>query len=503
MIGAAVVIIAATSWSGAAEPATQPSAHPLLDALNRETQDLSHNLQGSVLRVQMPTPRWVIDLANRDRDNRFDKYNLDPAVRQQLNEQGQRRGKPTANNFINNSSSNTTSNPNELSITLNANGYSNFNPSNAAIAQLPTTQPFNSGNTVIANGSFNAAAQQAQQQQPIQQQATPQQAVQQPQAQQQPQQQAQQAQSAGENGNGVMIVVPPVNSGDQQQELIIGNRVGTNVRQLAAPVVPNNIGIVLDDQGHVLVPLYLERESADRPVRLIGPDGEAIDATYVGADQQTNVTVLQLPHGSARTPGRGFSLKGGGPKEETARAGGAGAATAVKPVKLSKAKPREGELVLYLSTTDGASRLGIWTSNTRDYGVVVSVDGQVLGIARYGQFLSGSACQLIADQIIRHGAVKRATLGVIISQIEKDDPLRQQQPLLGERPAVRVDQVMNGSPAEQGGLRQGDVILALAGEAVNDIPSLAAAVAARNNKTQLQVLRGDQVLDVTVDLEQK
>ena len=35
---------------------------------------------------------------------------------------------------------------------------------------------------------------------------------------------------------------------------------------------------------------------------------------------------------------------------------------------------------------------------------------QVLGIARYGQFLGGSACQLIADQIIRHGAVRRATL---------------------------------------------------------------------------------------------
>ena len=32
-----------------------------------------------------------------------------------------------------------------------------------------------------------------------------------------------------------------------------------------------------------------------------------------------------------------------------------------------------------------------------------SVDGQVLGIARYGQFLSGSACRLIADQIIRQG----------------------------------------------------------------------------------------------------
>ena len=45
---------------------------------------------------------------------------------------------------------------------------------------------------------------------------------------------------------------------------------------------------------------------------------------------------------------------------------------------------------------DGAGRLAVWNNNARDYGVVVGVDGQVLGIARYGQFLSGSACRLIA-----------------------------------------------------------------------------------------------------------
>jgi S1-C subfamily serine protease len=259
----------------------------------------------------------------------------------------------------------------------------------------------------------------------------------------------------------------------------------------------------------VLVPLYVERESAgERPIRLIGPDGEAVEARYVGSDQQTNLTVLQLPRPADKPAGR--AVKAGG-KDEAGEADGkkveAKVATpprpAFRPVKLSKSKPDEGTLVLYLSPTDGSGRLGIWNANTRDYGVVVGVDGQVLGIARYGQFLSGSACQLIADQIIRHGAVKRATLGVIITQIDKDDPLRQQQPLLGERPAVRVDQVFKDSPAEKGGLRQGDVIMALAGESVSDIPSVAAAIAARSGKTELQVLREGQAIEVTVDLEPK
>ena len=68
-------------------PTTKPS-RPLLDQLNRETQELYRSLDGGVLRVQMPAPRWVNDLANRD--NRWERYKLDPEVRQQLS--NQRRG---------------------------------------------------------------------------------------------------------------------------------------------------------------------------------------------------------------------------------------------------------------------------------------------------------------------------------------------------------------------------------------------------------------------------
>jgi S1-C subfamily serine protease len=172
-------------------------------------------------------------------------------------------------------------------------------------------------------------------------------------------------------------------------------------------------------------------------------------------------------------------------------------------VELSRARPDDGSLVLYLAPNDGSGRLGLWTGGSSDAGIVYSTDGRVAGIARYGQFLSGSACRLIADQIIRHGSVKRATLGVIISEIRQDDPLRQQTPVLGTRTAMRVDQVMSGSAAERAGLRQGDLLLALAGESVSDIPSLAAAIAARSGQTRLQVLRDGRIIEIAVDLQPK
>ena len=174
--------------------------------------------------MQMPPPKWVDDLVARD--NRFDQYNLNPAVKQQLLEQQRRAA-----------------------------------PSTAA-----TTQPLTSG---------------------------PAPAVRQADTDAQPVVPAQQ---------GVVIVVPPYGGeprqADPRREVRVdrpGTAVGPPARP-AAPVTPNNLGLVIDGQGHVLVPLYVEREAVgDRPVRLIGPGGEPIDARYIGSDQQTNLTVLQLP----------------------------------------------------------------------------------------------------------------------------------------------------------------------------------------------------------------
>jgi S1-C subfamily serine protease len=154
---------------------------------------------------------------------------------------------------------------------------------------------------------------------------------------------------------------------------------------------------------------------------------------------------------------------------------------------------------------DGGGRLGMWTGVGKDYGVVFGVDGTCLGVARFGQFLSGRACRLIAQQIIRHGSVKRATLGVIVTHVEDaaeqaPTPASQSGP---GRPGLRVDQVMPGSPAEKAGIRVGDRVASLGGEPVRDIPSLAAAIAARSGPTTIELSRDGRAVTVTVELQQK
>lgn len=385
--GVAVALLAAPAVAQEKEIPSLGPRRPLLEQLNRETKALYEEVQGHVVRVQLPPPQWINEVAARR--NPMNKYaNLSPEMRQEL----ARQQRQTAGEAV-------------------AEG----NPPPA------TTR----STTDAAEG-------------------------------------------------GTYIVVPPP---QQQQEAardaVEGGKLESDFKPAPA-FTPNNIGLVLDDQGHVLVPLYVEQETAGgQTIRLAGRDGEVREAKFVGSDRQTNLSLLKIeePLGT--------------------------------PLRVGKDKPAEGSLTLCLAPHDGSGKLLVWNGGAQEYGVVFTPSGEMAGVARFGQFLSGSACKLIAEQIIRHGSVKRATLGVIISEIRKDDPLRQQAPVLGTRTAMRIDQVMTGSAAEKAGLRSGDLLLALAGEAVSDIPSFAAAIAARSGRTELQLLRDGKVIEVTVELQQR
>jgi hypothetical protein len=232
---------------------------------------------------------------------------------------------------------------------------------------------------------------------------------------------------------------------------------------------PNNFGLLLDEEGHVLVPLYIERETlGNAPVRMMVADTE-VSATYVGSDEKTNITILKMD----KVVGR--------------------------PVKMGLGRPAEGSLVMLLNPASGAGRLAIWTGGEKEYGVVVGMDGRVSGIVRFGQFLGGPGCDRVIEQLKKVGHIQRAILGARLTEVPSDSGLRRENMALADHPALLIEEITPNSLAERSGLRSGDFILQLGDEVVGDLTTWA-TLSAVGGATKVTVLRDGKRVEVPINL---
>jgi len=234
--------------------------------------------------------------------------------------------------------------------------------------------------------------------------------------------------------------------------------------------VPNTVGVVIDQDRHVVVPRFTQREDFRAPVQVLLADGKLVLATFVASDRPAELTVLQLQDGE------------------------------VKPAAVATDIPQPGSLLMVVPLNPAMCRLTVWQGEGPDQAALVNLDGQVTGISQAGRFFSLAVYQPLTRELIEHGQVRRAVLGVAVRSVAQDDPQRKSESR-GATGALRVVGVVAGSVAEKAGLQPNDLILALAGQSVGDVPSFAAAIATRRGKTDILVLRNGQRLTITVDLQ--
>ncbi len=278
------------------------------------------------------------------------------------------------------------------------------------------------------------------------------------------------ARASAERLSGAVLMVHPFDPIDLTQQMPLNMM---NAPRPHAPA-PGTLGVVMDDHGLVLVPSYVDRElGSQRPMRVALPEGSMGEAVFVGSDRSTGLTLVRL------------SIPAG------------------RPVRFAVARPQEGSLVMTFATQSNTARLAVWTVGMHDAGLVVTPDGRVAGFANANQFLSVGAAGNVIKQLAVHGVVHRAVLGIRVSEFRHDDPLRQQLAGLGSLPAMRVEKILAGSPADRAGMRPNDLILSIAGDPVGDVPSFAAAIADRTGETEVKVFRAGQVIPLNVALVQK
>ncbi|GAA3602437.1 serine protease PepD [Nonomuraea rosea] len=243
-------------------------------------------------------------------------------------------------------------------------------------------------------------------------------------------------------------------------------------------------GVVYDAEGTVLTDAHVVAATTGE-VTLRLTDGAALQAAVVGADPVSGLAVLKAVDAAGLRPARLGDSDETRVGEEVLAIGSPfgleGTVTAGIVSALNRTPAGEaGPLALADAIqTDAAINPG------NSGGALVDMDGEVIGIntalagtgtgsAGIGFAIPVNEAKRVADRLLATGRVEHARLGVSAL----DSP---------SRPGALVGDLTGGGPADEAGLRQNDVITALAGTAVTSAAGLIAAVRAHRPGERVSV----------------
>jgi len=236
-------------------------------------------------------------------------------------------------------------------------------------------------------------------------------------------------------------------------------------------------GSILSPDGLILTNNHVvEGASA---IELATIDARHFPARILGRDPDTDIAVLRAETGDrlpAARLGNSKLIKAGqiaiaigNPLgfESTVTAG------IVSAVGRSL-RAQNGRLIGDVIQTDAALNPGnsggpLVNSRAEVIGVNTAV---IMGAQGICFSVASNTAQHVITQILQHGRVRRARLGVAGDQVNLPQRLRVQLGL-GQQAGVRVVEVQSGSPAQTAGLEPGDVILSLDQETVTGIDDIA------------------------------
>lgn len=255
------------------------------------------------------------------------------------------------------------------------------------------------------------------------------------------------------------------------------------------------------------------RDDSDRPlwhgnIRVSLSDQRMVDAEPIGADTKSDLAILRIPIGGLPPITWGDS--------DAARVGdwvlalgyplGVGY-SATAGIISAKARStgiyrREGGFEAFIQT-DAAINPG------NSGGPMLSLRGEVIGVnanivtrsggaSGIGFAIPANLARRVAEDLIEDGVISRPMIGVQMTQV---DPGIAEERQLSNRQAVSILRVMPGSPAASAGIRRGDIILAVEGQAVAGIEQFRARIAAARIGVPLRftVWRDGSTNDIAIE----
>jgi S1-C subfamily serine protease len=261
-------------------------------------------------------------------------------------------------------------------------------------------------------------------------------------------------------------------------------------------------GFVVRDGGIIVTNQHVIQAGGRHPqVEIAFSDGTAAPARVVGSDEHSDLAVLEA--------------RGAVPRE-------------ARPLPFATHAPAVGELVLALGSPfgfAGSASLGIVSGVGRTLrsssgrliegviqtdaainpgnsgGPLIRANGDVVGVAtallapaqNIALAVPGPAADYVIGEIMAQGRVRRAWLGVVGQTVAHRG-----------RTAVLIDEIAAESPAEEAGLRPGDLLTAMDGQPIDGMDGLVRRITSAPIGTVVEftVVRNHRLASVTARLNE-
>ncbi len=249
-------------------------------------------------------------------------------------------------------------------------------------------------------------------------------------------------------------------------------------------------GIVMDKEGHVLTTKDFPGKSGSAEIQF---DGKKISAKLLGYDRESKLAVLKVD-GAQIVPAKVGDSDGVKPATWVMIVGNSLGISPSVAVGLISGRRTEGDMLqVGASISPGNSGAGVFNSDgeligivsatlTRPFYLTLGGDAKLsanLALSSRGELPLGGSGLLVPvnrarqamKDIIEHGTVEYGWLGVTLQSLDE-----LMKSALNVKQGALVASVVPDSPAEKGGLAEGDVITEYGGKGVDGVAELALMV---------------------------
>jgi len=272
------------------------------------------------------------------------------------------------------------------------------------------------------------------------------------------------------------------------------------------PQKSNNLGsgVIVSDQGYILTNAHVV-EAADE-IEVALADNRRARAKVIGTDPETDLAVIKidLPKLPAITFGQSDQAQVGDLVLAIGNPFGVGQTVTFGIVSaLSRSHLGINTFENFIQT-DAAINPG------NSGGALVDIHGNMIGIntAIYSRTPGGASlgigfaipaatAKMVLDQLVQTGSVTRGWIGVAVQDLNSElaESLK-----LKEARGTLITEVFSGTPADQAGMKAGDVLVAVDGKPVIDSAGMLTLISAiaPGSATALKVVRAQKELDLKV-----